>query len=388
VRPLFVTLWTLSALLLLVWTLAPPPAPWIDAVYTPVLYAGVARALVPVTGALPVSLAGLVGLGGALWVGVSLVRSWRRLGFQAFLARWGLRAAFLGTVLPALFILLWGANYARTPLETRYGLPTHPTQAAEVEQLARSLAQVVTRDAPTGPLPEDAWEQGVAAARVALTETVAALEGRSLTLPRHVKRTPPGLLIFLGQATGIVVPWTLEAHVDGALPLPYALGTALHELTHLAGYGSEAETDFLTGLAGLTSADPLLRYSTALTLFSRVARSLEREVYRELYTALPEVAREDIAALRAVYHRFFPPRPAAWVQTLFYDTYLRSQGVGAGVADYDRATDLLVGAQRSGLLRFDGASGRFEIDLEALPSAAPRTVPRARPHPYKLRART
>lgn len=365
-RLLPITLWALSALLLLVWTLAPPPAAWIDAVYTPLLYAGVARAIIPVTGALPFSLAGLLGLGGALWLGVSLVRSWRRLGLRTFLQRWGLRALFFGTVLWALFLVMWGANYARTPLETRYGLPEGPTRSAEVAQLARDLAQVIAQDAPA-KRPPDAWARGVAAARTALEKTVAALEGRTLTLPRYVKRTPPGLLIFSGQATGIVVPWTLEAHVDGALPLPYALGTALHELAHLAGYGSEAETDFVTGLAGLTADDPLLRYSTALTLFSRAARSLERDAYRELYAALPAVAREDIAALRAVYDRFLPPRPAAWLQTLFYDTYLRSQGVGAGVADYDRATELLVGAQRSGLLRFDAASGRFEVALEAGP---------------------
>lgn len=377
-RLLSLTLWTASALLLLVWTLAPPAAGWVDAVYTPTLYAGVARALIPVTGALPFSLAGLLGLGGALWLGVGLFRSWRHLRPLEFLRRWALRAAFLGTVLSALFLLMWGANYARTPLETRYRLPEGPTRAAEVERLARGLARVIAQDAPVDGPPEDAWThktwvQGVASARAALAETVRALENRTVTLPQHVKRSPPGGLIFTGQATGIVSPWTLEAHIDGALPLPYALGTALHELTHLAGYGSEAETDFITGLAGLASDDPYLRYSTALTLFSRVARALEPDVYRELYEALPEAAHRDMKALRAVYARFLPPRPAAWVQTLFYDTYLRSQGVGAGVADYDRVTELLVGAQRSGLLAFEEEGGRFRVDASCAvdPPGAP-----------------
>ncbi len=358
-RFLLLVLSCASLSVILSWTLFPPPAAWIDAVYTPHLYAGLARGLVPLTGALPFSLAGVLGVVGLLWLGVTLFRSSPRVGRGAFFRHWTLRAALSGVTLAALFTLMWGANYGRTPLETRYGFADEPTQAAEVEHLARELLAVMQRDAPTGAPPDNAWEQGLAEGRASLGRLVSELEGRTVTLPQHVKRTPPGLLIFTGQPTGIVSPWTLEAHIDGALPLPYALGTALHEMTHLAGYGSEAETDFIAGLAGLSASDPYLRYSTALTLFSRVSQALARETYRDLYADLPERAREDIGALRAVYARYRPPSVAAWVQTLFYDTYLRSQGVGAGVADYDRATDLLVAARRAEMLEFSEAA--FEV---------------------------
>ena len=42
----------------------------------------------------------------------------------------------------------------------------------------------------------------------------------------------------------------------------------------------------------------------------------------------------------------------AQVQTLAYDGYLKSQRVGAGIADYDRVTVLLIAAARDGVLTF------------------------------------
>lgn len=75
---------------------------------------------------------------------------------------------------------------------------------------------------------------------------------------------------------------------------------------------------------------------------------------RTRYNALPSQAKTDLQAFRDVYLRYQPPRLAARLQARVYDSYLRTQGVTAGVADYGRVIDLLVAARRSGLLSFDG----------------------------------
>ena len=230
---------------------------------------------------------------------------------------------------------------------------------AEACHIARTETLGAALDVLSTQLPTLAVKTGVRggiARQGSQTVSAAPLEHRTVTLPQFVKRTPPGLLLFLGQATGITSPWTLEAHIDGALPSAYALATALHEMTHLCGYGSEAETDFVAGIAGLTATDRYTRYSVALVLSARVARNLPPNAYRVRFAALPEQAKDDLRAFSDAYTRFRPPQIAAYVQTKLYDSYLKTQGVGVGVADYDRVVDLLVAARRSGLLSFDGQS--------------------------------
>lgn len=348
--PMF-TLGLTSALIILGWIVVPRPEQWVDSAYTNGVYRFVASKLIPISGALPVSIAGLAGLLGMGVLIVLLVVSWRRrFSIQTFTWRWLGRVIVVGLALSALFIVMWGANYGRTPMELRLELDTGRIETAEVAKLAHDLEVVVRRNVVAAP----DWNSSLTAGKTSLLRVIATLEHRTVTLPRFVKRTPPGLLLFLGQATGIVSPWTLEAHIDGALPNAYALATALHEMTHLCGYGSEAETDFVAGVAGLTATDRYTRYSVALVLFARVARSLPPAEYRVRFAALPKQAKDDLQAFYDTYARFRPPQLAAYLQTRVYDSYLKTQGVEVGIADYDRVTDLLVAARRSGLLEFDG----------------------------------
>jgi hypothetical protein len=156
---------------------------------------------------------------------------------------------------------------------------------------------------------------------------VRRLEGREVTLPRFVKRTPPGFLLFTGRATGLTVPWTLEAYVDRSLPYPYQLATALHELAHVAGYGSEAEADFVAGVAGLTSDNASVRYSTALVLFARSAsQNLLPERYQAILNYLPKRFQRDVAAFGRVYERYRAPEAVTQLQAGFYDAICAASG--------------------------------------------------------------
>ena len=352
----FLTLswFTACVALIAVWTFFPPPPAWIDRFYTGEFYAAVASVLVPLTGGtrLPVTmlLLGVLVLGLAL----RLILGERGRGWRAlwhWLWRWLRRGVVAGVTLYALFIVLWGANYARTPLETRLGLSTVVVpDTLEHLAFAEVLSNVIRHDHAAAA----DWDTDLAAGQASLARVVEQLEGRTVTLPRYVKRTLPGFLLFTGQATGLTVPWTLEAYVDGALPYPYALATALHEAAHVAGYGSEAETDFIAAVAGLTSDNASVRYSTALTYFGRSApRSLLPERYQVIVNRLPERFTQDTEALRRAYERYRAPDVIGQVQARFYDGYLRSQGVTAGVGDYGRAITLLLAATRDEVLEFN-----------------------------------
>ena len=333
-----------------IWTFSLPSPAWIDRFYTGGFYAAVASVLVPLTGGtrLPVTalLLALLVFGLALRAVLGeRVRGWR------VPLRWLKRGVVAGVTFYALFIVLWGANYARTPLETQLGLSTEVTpDTLEHIALAEVLSNVIRHDHAA---PAD-WETDLAAGLASLGRVVAQLEGRTVTLPRFVKRTPPGLLLFTGQATGLTVPWTLEAYVDGGLPYPYALATALHEAAHVAGYGSEAEADFVAAVAGLTADNASVRYSAALTYFGRSApRSLLPERYQAIVNYLPERFTQDTEALSLAYEQLRAPELIGQAQARFYDGYLRSQGVTAGVGDYGRAITLLLAAKRDEVLEFN-----------------------------------
>lgn len=337
------------------WILSPPSPAWLGRVYGGVIYPAVAGVLVPLTGSSPLPVTAFLLAALLIWPILRVAIAKNRLRGPRAFWRWLWRGLVTAATLYALFIVLWGANYGKTPLETRLRLSADVPTAAETSSLAEALSRVLRRDYAA---PQN-WTTDLDAGKTSLKRLAEGLESRPVTLPRHVKYTPPGFLIFTGSATGITVPWTLEAYIDRALPYPVALATALHETAHVAGYAGEAEADFIAAVAGLTSERASVRYSAALVLFLRVAPTLSQARYQTLYNDLPAGVKADITAFSRAYERYRAPDLVNLVQTRFYDTYLRTQRVEAGIADYDRAVVLLLAAIRDGLLTLNQEEIRF-----------------------------
>ncbi len=356
----FLFCWFLLCTAFIVWWLFfPPPLVWLDRVYGGVIYPAIAGVLVPLTGSLPLPVIPLLLAASLLWPILSVALNKNRLrGFRAF-RHFLWRSLVAAATLYALFIVLWGANYGRTPLETRLGLSTTAPTAAETAALARNLSQILRQNRNAS----QSWTTDLSAGTASLKRLTEGLEQHPITLPHLVKYTPPGFLIFTGRATGITIPWTLEAYIDRALPYPVALATALHETAHVAGYAGEAEADFVAALAGLSAENAAVRYGAALVLFSRVAQALPPERYEALFNGLPDRAKADLTAYSRAYRRYLAPDLVTLVQTRFYDSYLRTQRIEAGIADYDRVVVLLLAAQRDGLLTLDREGIRLNAAL-------------------------
>jgi hypothetical protein len=333
--------------LLALWFLVPWPAAWIEVSYSRTLYPAIARALIPTTAALPFSLAALlVILLPLVWLIVSwqqLRRGrgwWPKLGRVAYATLWFVALIAFG------FVVTWGANYRRQPVEVLLGLQAEPIAQADAEALLAYLAGVIREHADAAADSAAA----LAAASIALQGVTAQLTGVRPVLPRTVKRLPAGTLIRLGSAYGVISPWTLEAHVDGALPEVAVVGVGIHELAHLAGFAGEADTDLIAALAGLQAEHAYARYATALRFWELLSRQLPANRRAELRAQLPERAREDLTAMAAPFAQFRPPPLLQQAQRLSYDAYLRAQGVEAGIADYGRAATLLLWAFHQGHL--------------------------------------
>ena len=343
-------LWLASASLvgLVAWLLLAPPA-WIETVWLhgpwPRWAHGTSR--LHTATALPLT-AIVVLVGTALTLSVALLRPprWRRSGVALL--------AWL-TLLALTFVPAWGASYRRAPLAQTLGLADDAATVPVLLEAFERLAARVHADAPERALAasanDAAFDAAVAAAARCVSEADALVSGRVISVPARVTPLPEGTLLRAGYG-GISLPWLLEPHVDQGLPPAARLAVATHELAHAAGWAREADTDALAMLAGIGCDHDWVRYANALAGMQAVRASLvplvdaqgvERASVDATLAALPPAAHADRAALVEAVAHWYRPAFAQRVTTV-YDAYLRSQGVDAGVADYDASGALLAAA--------------------------------------------
>ena len=333
---------------LVAWLLLAPPA-WIETVWLHEPWPRWAHVTSRLHGATALPLTVIVVLSGTLLaLAGALLRPprWRRAGVA--LLAWV-------ALLALTFVPAWGASYRRAPLAQTLGLADDAATVPVLLEAFEQLAARVHADAPERPLAEAAsaasFDAAVAAAARCVAEADALVSGRDVAVPARVTPLPAGTLLRAGYG-GISLPWLLEPHVDQALPPAARLAVATHELAHAAGWAREADTDAVALLAGIACDHDWVRYANALAGLQAVRASLlqlvdahggERARVDATLAALPPAARADRAALAEAVARWYRPAFAQRVTTV-YDAYLRSQGVDAGVADYDASGALVAAA--------------------------------------------
>jgi len=295
--------------------------------------------IVPATERAPWPWTPLLASALAIVLAVSIVRGPRRV-------RTWTRVIGVALLVGSGFEASWGLHAARPSVESRLGLrPTsHPPgspgppgspatsgELAELAQVALKLAEIVRRDAPV---------EGVdaPAAHAAVVRSLATF-APGVRLPVAPKVVPAGVLGPLGVA-GVVSPWTLEAHVDGALPPWAQVATGAHEAAHLAGYESEAGAELVGLLAGIRADHPHARYASALRGWASLPASTRRA------TVLPPRAYADLGALQAaVATRWDAPARLLWSA---YERWLLVRGQRDGLAGYAAGPRLLASAAEAG----------------------------------------
>jgi hypothetical protein len=323
------------------------------------------RTLSLTTGVLPFSVAEavvLVVIGrqiGGLLGGIGDLRGGHdRLG-RTFL-RGGLRLGQDAGVLVALFVALWGIQYARPGLEERLGIEVSgPVSAQELERLARAAVETSNRlyftvhgsrdiGEPTPAPPrrelvpelERAWE------RVARHHGLPERAARSHGAPKAFLATPA--VRRLGVA-GMYFPFTGEALVLSDLPgvsLPRDMG---HEMAHQRGFASESDANVLAFLVAREAMDPLINYSAYVFL--------QRQLISALAVRDPGAAMEVIQARYPGVQRDVESHTGywrgarGWTRTMsltLNHAMLRAHGVPGGIASYRGSTWVFTALAREG----------------------------------------
>jgi hypothetical protein len=316
--------------------LVPVPPLWIERLYA----RGIYPSLQPyVTQASNLSPVALLDVGVALLVmatGAAFFRRWGVHGAWRAVLRTAGWAATAVAAIYLLFLLSWGLNYRRVPLEDTLefdrGRITHGA-ARHLAVLAIERLNAGHTAAHASPFRAESLERALGDAQVMLGRPSVAAIGRP-------KRSLAGLYFRYAAVDGMTVPIFLEIILNPDL-LPVELPSVLaHEWAHLAGYADESEASFVGWIAGIRSGDPVAQYSAWLDAYRLSTNVLSREV-RATLPPLAEGPRQDLRAIAARYARSSPRvRTAA---RGVYDSYLKANRIGEGIANYDVALQLILG---------------------------------------------
>ncbi len=258
----------------------------------------------------------------------------------------GILAFFGGAIF--FFLILWGFNYGRVPVEQQLGLEPKPLTLEQLKEELKIETEYIIQlradidgsgdlDISADLLPENLEFQLRKNLKIKLQQYHFPTVGRV----RAFNLYPKGIFLRFSSA-GLYFPWTGEGHVDGglhALQIPYVMA---HELAHGYGFGDEGTCTFWGYLACANSDNPIIAYAGHLGYWRELAadfRRYEPEQYPAFRESLPIGIQKDLDAINQNLLDY--PDILPRLRYIFYDTYLKSQGIEEGILNYDRVTMLV-----------------------------------------------
>jgi hypothetical protein len=257
-------------------------------------------------------------------------------------------AALVSTVAVAAivylwFLIAWGFNYARQPLESRLPYDASRITPSAVRALAEHAIAEANRTHAAG------HATGFPAVSAMPPQLVTAMQDveRELGRPRTTVMARPKFSLLTpffraSSVSGMCAPFFLETLINPDLTGPERPYVLAHEWAHLSGFAPEDDASFV-GLLAALRAGPAAEYSAWLELAFTAVGQLQPVTQKVVLQNLADGPRRDQQAIyeRVVGARIEVVDRAAWKT---YDQMLKSQGVEEGVASYSRVVQLLLGA--------------------------------------------
>jgi hypothetical protein len=353
--------WIVLPVLALLLMFAPMPDWAIDSFYTQNVYPQLQRQVTSGTNFLPFAVLDVILVATSLMVLFGVLRLLRRASAHGVVeALWnGSRRLLRGAALIIiLFLVGWGYNYRRQPLENSFpgGKAAPPTMEAlqaavlEANVLAGKLRRAIGSDM------DQEYDQVAGALDGPMTTALQQLHQPRLGTPGRPKHSILLTPFFTwAGVTGMVNPIGLESIVHPDL-LPFERPFVLaHEWAHLAGQADEAQASAVGWLACMRGS-PQLAYSASLYLIMEAASALPGENRQAVMKQLDAGVRADIDAILLRLQRGKPvvQRTASRV----YDEYLRANRVADGTASYGRALSLILSAPLRDAMSSYAVAGR------------------------------
>lgn len=254
------------------------------------------------------------------------------------------------TLLAAALILLFEINedvyFSRTRFAARYGLERSFYTNEELEEVCSYLIGEINETAPF----VDRDEKGIMQVSEGLTGRMrAAMQALGEEYPElsgwypHPKPVFFSTLLSRCDITGVYSMFTIEANFNRDIPpynLPFTMG---HELSHLRGFESEKEANFLGYLSCIRGKAPDLHYSGAMLGWVYCGNEMKKRdpgIWKQLAARICPEADRDLQDN----NRYWDGYKGRASETMhdINDTYLKAEGLEEGYASYDLVTDMIV----------------------------------------------
>jgi len=322
----------------------PLPAVAIEQVYSGSIYPAVQRVLTSFSNLVPFALFDVLIVGlPVVWVTLAardIAGSRRRLQTAG---RWALRTLAAAASLYLVFLLTWGLNYRRVPLERKLKYDANAVTSEAARDVAVLTVSRVNALYAPAHAARDRTPQTDAPLAEAFARTTRELGATGTTVPARPKRTILDLYFRPAAVAGMTDPFFLETLVEGNLLEIERPFVVAHEWSHLAGFADEGEANF-AGWLTCTRADALSQYSGWLSLFGELMNSVPRADRAAVMAGLAGGPRDDLRAIAARLARDVKPRVSAagW---RVYNEYLKANRVEAGTASYAQVVRLVLGTR-------------------------------------------
>lgn len=312
----------------------------VEQLYFQYIYVGVKWLLWPLS-VLPVSAFSIFS---CLIVGLLGFWVYRAIKRTLSIRRLGLHIVNGVGVLVFLFYVNWGFNYSLPKMVDRLGWQVPGYAPDQVSDLYLSVTSEMLQ-------AREHWMAGGAAMRDLDIDAIlrdvgtvqrAWLEEQDLyvVVPANIRPLPKGFLLRMSTA-GFYFPFGGEGYWDEGLHdlvVPFVMA---HELAHNYGITDEGEANFVAFHTCIQSDDAFIRYSGYLSFWRYVARQfrmMDPEGFEREWACLPEVVKSDLTRIREQHDLY--PDILPQLRDAIYDSYLRSQGVEAGLNSYAEVVKL------------------------------------------------
>ncbi|MEG1311203.1 MAG: DUF3810 domain-containing protein [Romboutsia sp.] len=270
-----------------------------------------------------------------------------------------------------LFIVLWGLNYNRLPLETtlinKYKanlslnqnlstnnllinsddkLEHNVNDLADLYKFLISMAnktrELVLEDDIGLMKANGNYKDIINRAQLGYDNTsdfLPEIDG-NYSKPKYVISSY--IMCYTG-ITGIYFPFTGEANVNVAIPHIYIPSTTLHEMAHQRGFASEDDANFIAYLTSINHPDIDFNYSGYILALNHTANALHKADY-DTYISLSKNISKDVKNDLINNSNFWNKYEGKVDEfsNKFNDSYLKANGVTEGNASYGKIIDLLL----------------------------------------------
>ncbi|HDN2517493.1 TPA: DUF3810 domain-containing protein, partial [Clostridioides difficile] len=258
-----------------------------------------------------------------------------------------------------LFVVLWGINYNRIPLETtlinNYNLKNNTSiqskqySVKELTKLYKFLVikanetRKLTLQDKNGIVKSNTDYNGVInRAQLGydnILDILPSVSG-SYSKPKYIISS--NLMCYTG-ITGIYFPFTGEANVNIAIPDLYIPCTVEHEIAHQRGFASEDEANFIAYLTSIKHPHIDFNYSGYILALNYTASALSKvdyNAYVDISAGISDSVRRDLKNESEFWQKY--EGKINEISNEFNNSYLKANGVTEGTQSYGKMVDLLL----------------------------------------------